>query len=88
MGEHEAGDGAARWHRVLESQRPESLRPLLAGRSDAESFGCLRGRQEIRIHSRRHQPVGAILAVLDLDPDRLDSHDGQRLAVELPALLR
>ena len=52
-----------------------------------ERFGRFGSREEIRVESRRQQEIGAIVAVLDLDPDRLNRPLRERDAVHGGALV-
>ena len=68
-------------------KRRSSAARLLARVARRERFGRFGSREEIRVEARRQQEIGAIVAVLDLDPDRLNRPRRERHAVHGGALL-
>ena len=60
---------------------------LAARAARGHCFGRFRCREEIGVKPREHHPVGDVLVVLDLDPDRLDQLVRQRRSVHGGALV-
>ena len=88
--EDEARHRSSGRNRIPEGQFAESaiqLRELAGRASQGHCFGRFRSREEIGVEPREHQPVGDVVVVLDLDPDRLDQLVGERRAVYGRALV-
>ena len=69
------------------SKAPVERGALLTRVARRERFGRFGSREEIRVEARRQQEISAIVAVLDLDPDRLNRPLCERHAVHGGALL-